>query len=298
MISYVSQGDIFWVNLSDSEGAEIRGKRPAVIVSNNFMNNNSTIVQIVPLTSNVTRWTLPTHIRLREKELEFINKDLVIVTEQIRAIDKSRLLEKVGTLNIDIMDKVIIALKLPLLSNEEAKQLSQIQTTFYLDKIVNLEEDYEYEFKDFSKSKNPSKTIIDTIEQYASGFLNSENGGRILYGISDNRKVIGVKLSYEQKDELNRNIQSKLQNLKPPIDPTVYKMAYHEICYEQGQVIPDMYVFEFYIPTYFDKTIMHFTHNGEAYAKINGVNQKLDILQVQDWIKRRVTEELISKKII
>lgn len=298
MNSNISQGDVFFINLSDSEGAEIRGKRLAAIVSNNFMNNNSSIVQIVPLTSNTTRWTLPTHVRLKEKELNFIKKESDILTEQIRAIDKSRLIQKVGILNEDIMDKVMNALKLPLLPNDEAKQLSQIQTTFYLDKIVKFEEDYEYEFKDFSKSKNPSKTIIDTIEQYASGVLNSENGGRILYGISDNRKVIGLKLSYEQKDELNRNIQNKLQNLKPPIDPTVYKMAYHEIYNEEEKVIADMYIFEFYVPTYFDKTIMHFTHNGEAYAKINGVNQKLDILQVQDWIKRRVTEELISKKII
>lgn len=294
----VNYGDVFIVNLSDGEGAEITGVRPAVVVSNSFMNNNSDIIQVVPVNSNTTRWTLPTHIRIKERELEFIEKESVIVTEQVRSIDKSRLKQKLGSLDKAIMDKVLIGLKIPLLPNEQAKQLSPIQGTFILNKTVTFEENYEYEFKDFSKSKNPSKTIIDTIEQYASGFLNSENGGRVLYGISDNRVTIGLKLNYEQKDELNRNIQAKLQTLKPSIDPTVYKIVYHDVFNEEMQLISDMYVFEFYVPTYFDKTIMHFTHSGEAYAKINGVNQKLDILQVQDWIKRRVTEELISKKLI
>lgn len=48
------------------------------------------------------------------------------------------------------------------------------------------------------------------------------------------------------------------------------------------KAMPDVYVFEFYTSTYFGKTIMHFTYNGEMYAKINGVSQKLDILQVQE----------------
>lgn len=96
----VEQYDIYWVDLEPTKGSEIKKVRPCVIVSPNEMNNNINMVIIAPLTRTSKKY--PTRV-----QIEFDNKMGWVVLDQIRCIDKMRLLSKAGKLE----DRNIIQVK-------------------------------------------------------------------------------------------------------------------------------------------------------------------------------------------
>ncbi len=106
------RGDIFLASLGNVIGSEQKGTRPVLIVQNDIGNKYSPTVIIVPITSKV-KSSLPTHIPIKTIH-SGLEKDSVILVEQIRTIDKSRLKYKIGSLDISIMEKVKNALKISL----------------------------------------------------------------------------------------------------------------------------------------------------------------------------------------
>lgn len=106
----IKRGDIFYANLNPSVGSEQSGIRPLLIVQNDIGNKYSPTVIGVAITSK-EKTILPTHILIK-KEDSNLPHDSIILTEQIRTIDKSRLIKKVGELNSNIMEKVKEALKI------------------------------------------------------------------------------------------------------------------------------------------------------------------------------------------
>ena len=91
----IKRGDMFYADLSPVVGSEQGGIRPVLIIQNDRGNKYSPTVIAAAITSKMNKTKLPTHI-----EIEGINQGLknnsVILTEQIRTIDKSRLKEKIG----------------------------------------------------------------------------------------------------------------------------------------------------------------------------------------------------------
>lgn len=85
------QFDIYIVNLDPTLGSEIQKSRPCVIVSPDEMNRNIRTVIIAPMTT--TRKNYPTRV-----SVTFQEKEGQIVLDQIRTVDKSRLIQKIGTL--------------------------------------------------------------------------------------------------------------------------------------------------------------------------------------------------------
>ena len=106
------RGDIFLASLGNVIGSEQKGTRPVLIVQNDIGNKYSPTVIIVPITSKV-KSSLPTHIPIKTIH-SGLEKDSVILVEQIRTIVKSRLKYKIGSLDISIMEKVKNALKISL----------------------------------------------------------------------------------------------------------------------------------------------------------------------------------------
>lgn len=91
----IKRGDIFWMALDiQSDSRIIHGKRPVVVVSNNTANRFSPIVSVIPVTRQIKK-TLPTHVMVVGYGLP---DPSTILTEQVLSIDKSNLLEKIGTL--------------------------------------------------------------------------------------------------------------------------------------------------------------------------------------------------------
>ena len=101
----VKRGDIYYADLSPVVGSEQGGVRPVLIVQNDVGNKYSPTVIAAAITSRINKAKMPTHIELCAREYG-LNKDSVILLEQIRTIDKRRLREKTGKLDDRLMNKV------------------------------------------------------------------------------------------------------------------------------------------------------------------------------------------------
>ncbi|WP_237580108.1 type II toxin-antitoxin system PemK/MazF family toxin [Candidatus Enterococcus huntleyi] len=109
----VKRGDIYFADLSPVVGSEQGGIRPVVIIQNNLGNHFSPTVIIAAITAKMAKPKLPTHVGIKASE-DGIDKDSVILLEQIRTIDKSRLKEKVCHLDQRTMSSVDRALRVSI----------------------------------------------------------------------------------------------------------------------------------------------------------------------------------------
>ena len=105
----VKRGDIFYADLRPVVGSEQGGVRPVLIIQNDTGNRHSPTVICAAITSKMNKAKLPTHVELNAEKYGIV-KDSVILLEQVRTIDKSRLKEKVCHLDEDIMYKIDEAL--------------------------------------------------------------------------------------------------------------------------------------------------------------------------------------------
>jgi len=113
MAVVVKRGDIFFADLSPVVGSEQGGNRPVLIVQNNVGNHYSPTVIVAAITSKIQKPKMPTHVGLTAKA-DGIERDSVILLEQVRTIDKQRLKDKVTALSADKMRAVDLALAVSL----------------------------------------------------------------------------------------------------------------------------------------------------------------------------------------
>ena len=109
----VRRGDIFYADLSPVIGSEQGGIRPVLIVQNDVGNKHSPTIICAAITSRMNKAKLPTHIELSTEKYD-MDKDSVVLLEQLRTIDKKRLKDKVCHLDAQIMQKVNRALMISL----------------------------------------------------------------------------------------------------------------------------------------------------------------------------------------
>ena len=97
----IRRGDIYWVDLPDSNGREIKDKHPCLVISNDKQNTASPLIIIIPVTSlkegdKVFSFQLP--ITLEKKS--------VILVDQIRTIDRDKFLSKIGEVEKKEMEEI------------------------------------------------------------------------------------------------------------------------------------------------------------------------------------------------
>ena len=109
----IRRGDIYYADLRPVIGSEQGGVRPVLIVQNDTGNKHSPTVIIAAITSQMNKAKLPTHVELSAREYGIV-KDSVILLEQVRTIDKSRLKEKVCHLDENVLKKINKALQISL----------------------------------------------------------------------------------------------------------------------------------------------------------------------------------------
>ena len=107
------RGDVYYADLRPVVGSEQGGIRPVLIVQNDVGNRHSPTVICAAITSKMNKAKLPTHIELRADKYD-MEKDSVVLLEQLRTIDKKRLKDKVCHLDGEIMKKVNHALMISL----------------------------------------------------------------------------------------------------------------------------------------------------------------------------------------
>ena len=102
----IKRGDMFYADLSPVVGSEQGGIRPVLIIQNDTGNKYSPTVIAAAITSQTGKNKLPTHIEIGSKE-NGLKSDSVVLAEQIRTIDKSRLKEKIGHItDSEVMSQV------------------------------------------------------------------------------------------------------------------------------------------------------------------------------------------------
>lgn len=108
----ISQGDIYWVDLGAPRGSEPGFRHPHVVIQNNIFNSSriSTVV-VCALTSNLKWAKAPGNVLLKKGEGN-LPKDSVVNVSQIETIDKSFLIEKIGSLSPSRVKQVVEGVRL------------------------------------------------------------------------------------------------------------------------------------------------------------------------------------------
>ena len=102
-----NQGDIYWVRFGRAINSGPVGKRPAVVIQNDPLNRSNIQTTVVTLvTSNKKLAAVPGNVRLR-KGMGNMPKSSVVVVTQMATVDKTRLLEKIGTLDKNTTDEIL-----------------------------------------------------------------------------------------------------------------------------------------------------------------------------------------------
>jgi mRNA interferase MazF len=109
----VKRGEIYYATLNPVVGSEQGGMRPVLILQNDVGTQYSPTTIIAAITGQVLKSKMPTHVTLPAFTCG-LEKDSIILTEQIRTIDKRRLKEKITILGADYMALVNQALEISL----------------------------------------------------------------------------------------------------------------------------------------------------------------------------------------
>lgn len=106
------RGEIYMVNFDPAKGSEIKKIRPAIIVSNDLCNKYSETITVVPLSSKIDK-VYPFELLLKKGE-GGLPLDSKAKANQIKTIDKSRVVKLLGILPVEVIEKVETAIKIHL----------------------------------------------------------------------------------------------------------------------------------------------------------------------------------------
>ena len=106
----VKRGEIWWADLSPTKGTEQSGIRPVLVVQTDHINPYSPHTIVVPFTTKIRKKVLPSHVFIPAVK-DNLPEDSVILCEQIRVIDKQRLVRKSGMLSKNRLLEVDSALR-------------------------------------------------------------------------------------------------------------------------------------------------------------------------------------------
>lgn len=109
----IQRGDIVLANLEPVVGSEQGRIRPVLIIQNDISNQNSPTTIIAPITSKIYSKEFPTNVFISKKDSN-LDRDSTILLNQIRTIDKSRIIKRISNLSFYLMNKVDLAIKVSL----------------------------------------------------------------------------------------------------------------------------------------------------------------------------------------
>ncbi len=113
MTEQLKRGEVWLANLNPAQGSEQAGIRPIIIFQNDIVSQFSTTTIAIPLTTNQRRASLPICLLIRQGD-GGLSQDSVALCFQIRVLDKTRLIQRLGLLRTEIIaqleDVVLITL--------------------------------------------------------------------------------------------------------------------------------------------------------------------------------------------
>ncbi|OGK87592.1 MAG: PemK family transcriptional regulator [Candidatus Rokubacteria bacterium GWC2_70_16] len=117
----IRQGEVYWLHFGPAEGSAPAGRRPALVVQHDRFNRSALSTTVVAaVTSNLRLGAMPGNVPLRRGEAGLPRASVVNVS-QIRTIDRTRLVDRVGVLGAGKMREVLKGLAL-LLGTDEVQE--------------------------------------------------------------------------------------------------------------------------------------------------------------------------------
>jgi mRNA interferase MazF len=114
----VRQGEIYWIDFSSPSGSEPGYRHPHIVIQNNLFNSsNINTVVVCSLTSNLKRGASPGNVTLKKGEANLPKKSVVNIT-QIYTVNKTDLVEKIGTVSRERMHEILRGISLLTESRE------------------------------------------------------------------------------------------------------------------------------------------------------------------------------------
>jgi mRNA interferase MazF len=110
-VNRVRRGDVFLVSFDPTVGAEIRKTRPALVLQNDVANVHSPITIVAAITSKFELPLYPTEVPIMAPE-GGLSLDSVVLLNQVRSIDRQRLVRRLGRLKPDTIAKVERAIQI------------------------------------------------------------------------------------------------------------------------------------------------------------------------------------------
>lgn len=104
----MKRGEVWWVDFASSSGGEVQKRRPAIIVSNNAANQYANRIQVVPVTSNISK------LYPCDAEVTVANKAAKAMADQLTTVSKMRLGKKLGELSEADIQQVQTAMRVQL----------------------------------------------------------------------------------------------------------------------------------------------------------------------------------------
>ena len=140
MIKQYKRGNVYWVDFGITDGSEQGGVRPAVIIQNDIGNKYSPTVIVCPISSEIKKKELPTHVYLSEYKMYGLTKPSQVITEQIRTIDKSKVGDYIGYIDKSAMLKVSKALEVSVQVGGAKNIYEPREVKVIKDKVKEIEE--------------------------------------------------------------------------------------------------------------------------------------------------------------
>lgn len=109
----IIRGEIVVANLEPVEGSEQGGVRPVLIIQNDILNKHAPTTIIAPITSKIYTKEYPTNVIIKKEDSK-LKLDSTILLNQIRTIDKKRIIKKIGSLDNFTMNKIDRSIKISL----------------------------------------------------------------------------------------------------------------------------------------------------------------------------------------
>ncbi|MGN0353758.1 MAG: type II toxin-antitoxin system PemK/MazF family toxin [Muricoprocola sp.] len=112
----ICRGDILMVNMIEVPGTSLqKGRRPAVVISNDKANTYSPVITVVPLTSKIKKKRyLPTHVYVSRHEMTGLVRPVLVLGEQVSAIAVQNIVQKCGHMSERAMKRITKAVKIQL----------------------------------------------------------------------------------------------------------------------------------------------------------------------------------------
>ena len=112
-VAFPKRGEVYLVSLDPTVGAEIRKTRPALVLQNNVANRHSPVTIVAAITSRFEKPLYPTEVLLPAGE-GGLEVNSVVLLNQVRTVDRLRLIQRLGTLKPETMKRVNQALRISM----------------------------------------------------------------------------------------------------------------------------------------------------------------------------------------